>query len=430
MLRGTSLLLLLPFFLFVFVPTPAAALKCPDGTESHAAKEGEVPGVSAGTQTCGQAGILNGGCDTNPYPFLEQRRGGNVQITPSGGAGSLANGINPALACRLSKLIQAFETKGCSIRISSAYRSASSQAETCKSICGNPGGCGTGCSAPGNSCHQYGLAVDITSNCTAQLRQYLGTKNPAAQGAQQFKLHFPYSGDHIQCIENMVAACSVSTRGCDGSVQINPDLSTIPSASPSSQLSDAIRRAMGQQPPMPPQPPPPPQPTLPAQPTLPTQPTISSEINTSTVANPQITPISDIINNNSNTNTNTKSASSSTSTIDLINEFGSDSVSDSIDIGKAVDIDLNPDTSDAISLDGRKPATILSATGTLAIYQTLSVPQTFTSSDLANSPLSSSVVGENTFLRNVLQTMKNALLYALNYLKPFGGYTPTRDYAE
>src|SRR3989338_264651 len=371
MLRTASLLLALPL-LFVFIPTSASAFTCADGTESHAAKAGEVPGVSEGTQTCTQTTILNGGCETNPYPFLEQRRSGGGRITPSSGGSDLEKGINPALACRLSKLIQAFETKGCQIRISSAYRSAQQQQDMC-------GAGRSGCAPAGKSCHQYGLAVDITSNCMPQLRNYLGTQNPGASGAQQFKLHFPYYGDHIQCIENIQAACSTATKGCDGSVRINPDLSTVPSASPTSQLSDAIRRAMGQQPP----PPPPPMqqhPTLPPQPPLPEQPTLPAQSPSSTA---QLPPISGII--NVNTNTDTNSASSSTSTIDLINEFLGP-VSDSIDIGKAVDIDLNPDTSDATSLGAKRP-TSTNASGTLIINQTLSVPQTFTTNDLSKGPV-------------------------------------------
>jgi len=33
-------------------------------------------------------------------------------------------------------------------------------------------------------------------------------------------------------------------------------------------------------------------------------------------------------------------------------------------------------------------------------------------------------VGENTFILRMLDAMKNTLLLALNYLKPFGGYVP------
>lgn len=193
-----------------------------------------------------------------------------------------------------------------------------------------------------------------------------------------------------------------------------------PTGAPTSQLSDAIRRAMGQQPPPPP-PPPPLQPTLPPQPTLPAQPTLPSQSPTSSDPT-RITPISSFLNTNTNanTNTNTKSTSSPTSTIDLIKEF-LDPVSDSIDIGKAVDIALNPDTSDATSLDARRPTSTV-ASGTLVTYGNLSVPQTFTTGDLARSPVAGYIVGENTFMLRLLDTMKNTLLLALSYLKPFGGY--------
>lgn len=425
MLQKTCLLLVVPLF-FLVVPGSTSAADCSSIPGTHPAAENEVPGVAAGTCTPdGKAGtLLNGGCDTNPYPYLEQHRGGKVQITPSGTSGDLKDGIHPALACRLSKLIEAFATKGCQIKIISAYRSAQQQQDMC-------GAGRSGCAAAGRSCHQYGLAVDIASNCTAQLRSYLGTRNPSAPGAQQFKLHFPYSGDHLQCVENAQAACSTATQGCDGSVRINPDLSTIPSTSPTSQLSDAIRKAMGQQPQQPPQSPPPPPPP-PQQTTPTTQPTLPTQNTTSSVPS-QITPISEILNNNSNTNTNTNTKSTTTkatSSIDLIEEFLDESyVSDSIDIGTAVDINLNPDTNDVTSLDAERPASA-GATGTLAVYQGLSVPQTFTSNDLANSPGSGFAGSDNTFTFRILDAMKRALLLALGYLRPFGGYTPAQAYTE
>ena len=169
------------------------------------------------------------------------------------------------------------------------------------------------------------------------------------------------------------------------------------------------------------------QPTLSSQPTLPEQPTLPTQSPSSTA---QLTPISGIINTNTNTdtNTNTNSASSSTSTIDLINEFLGP-VSDSIDIGKAVDIELNPDTSDATSLGAKRP-TSTSASGTPAAYGNLSVPQTFTTNDLAKNPVAGYVVGENTFVLRMLDAMKNTLLLALSYLKPFGGYTQSQFYGE
>jgi len=201
-----------------------------------------------------------------------------------------------------------------------------------------------------------------------------------------------------------------------------------PPSTPSRTLSDQIRQALGQQPP----PPPPPmqqQPTLPPQPTLPEQPTLPIQ-SPSSSASTQITPLSDLINvnTNTNTNTNTNSASSSTSTIDLINEF-LDPISDSIDIGTIVDIDLNPDTSDATSLGAKRP-TSTNASGTLIINQTLSVPQTFTTNDLSKGPVAGYIVGENTFMLRMLDAMKNTLLLALSYLKPFGGYPQNQLYGE
>ena len=433
-IRVKVILFVLSSLFFGVTALPAYALQndpCPNQGRIATAADAGYP---LGSKICptGEK-ILNGGCDFNPYPILEGsfKTGSGVQITPSSTGGDLKDGINPALACRIVQFFRFAQTQGCTFKIKSAYRSAQTQANVCKSICGNPGGC-TGsakCGVPGNSCHQYGLATDITSTpqCMSWAQKILGVGNTGAVGAQQFKIFFPMPSDaiHLQCIENTVGACSVSTKACDGSIRINPDLSGIPGpqSSPSSQLSDAIRRAMGQQPPPPPQPPMQPQPTLPPQPALPVQPTLPTQSPSSSVSS-QITPISDIINTNTNTNTNTKS----TSTIDLIDEF-LNPVSDSIDIGTAVDIALNPDTSDATSLDAKRPASI-NASGTLAMYQTVSVPQTFTSNDLANSPVAGYVTGENTFMLRLLETMKNTLLLALSYLKPFGGYPQAQLYGE
>ena len=298
--------------------------------------------------------------------------------------------LNPDFAVALAKMLNAAPY----MLINSAFRTKEGQGSV------NP-----------DSNHTYGCAVDLKyaqSNCGSSQCQFVLQSGPPAYGLQ-IRMKYDPEWNHVEPMN--VQQCRA--KGPGGGV--TPGV-----GSPTSQLSDAIRRAMGQQPPPPP-PPMQPQPTLPPQPPLPEQPTLPAQSPSSTA---QLTPISGIINTNTNTdtNTNTNSASSSTSTIDLINEF-LDPISDSIDIGKIVDIDLNPDTSDATSLDAKRSASV-SASGTLAIYRTLNVPQTFTSNDLANNPVSGYIGGDNTFALRILDTMKKALLYALEYLKPFGGYVP------
>lgn len=167
---------------------------------------------------------LSGGCGSNPYDMLQSGGYiGNAQVRPvASGSGvsdaALRQGIDPALACRLFKFFEATRAKGCSVKIISAYRSAALQESMC-------GAGRSGCAAAGRSCHQYGLAVDVQTSCIGWMRA----------AAPQFQLVFPYYGQHIQCAEHPVAACSPATKPCNGGVQITPDLSRIP---PPSQVPD------------------------------------------------------------------------------------------------------------------------------------------------------------------------------------------------
>lgn len=128
------------------------------------------------------------------YAYVKSRAGGHVQIVPSttGASGTARGGIDPELACRVQRLLQARSD----ISIISGYRSSAYQ----RSLCGSGR---KGCAPPGTSCHQYGLAVDINKGDQA-LRQYI----------KQFGLHFPYSGNHIQCQEHVRGSCSPSTPPC------------------------------------------------------------------------------------------------------------------------------------------------------------------------------------------------------------------------
>src|SRR3989344_3723998 len=306
--------------------------------------------------------------------------------------------LNPDFAVALAKMLNAAPY----MLINSAFRTKEGQGSV------NP-----------DSNHTYGCAVDLgyaKSNCGSSQCQFVLQSGPPVYGLQ-IRMKYDPEWNHVEPVN--VQQCRV--KGPGGGV-------TPGAGSPTSQLSDAIRRARGEQPPPPPPPPPMQQPALPPQQTPTDQSPPPTQSPTST-AQKQPAPISDIININTNDNTNTnKSTSSPTSTIDLINEF-LDPVSDSIDIGKIVDIDLNPDTSDATSLDARRPtSTRVSATS--SNYSNLSVPQTFTTNDLSKGTVSGYIVGENTFILRMLDAMKNTLLLALNYLKPFGGYVQSQFYGE
>lgn len=239
------------FFIFFSLVTSVASSTLPE-ISAQQRETCEFFGVPSSMCRPADIVILQGGCEFNPYPILESRykANNNVRITPRGdGDGlNLAGGINPSLACRLVKFFEyAEKNQGCrNIKIISSYRSAQQQ----ENLCGDGG---TGCAPAGKSCHQYGLAIDVSSSCTEWMRSFLGKKNPNSVGAQQFQLHFPYSGDHIQCIENIGASCNPNTRGCDGKASIVPDLSVARRPSPTNVFSNAVRQWLSPQQPQQPQ---------------------------------------------------------------------------------------------------------------------------------------------------------------------------------
>ncbi len=215
--------LLTSFFLFNKVNADIGPNTTGCGSGKHMSTSDDVAkGLPA--NTCVDDSIssyLNGGCGSNPYDMLQSGGfigGGQVRPVSSGSSGSadpaLRQGIDPALACRLFKFFEATKAKGCTVKIISAYRSAQQQEDMC--------GTGrSGCAAAGRSCHQYGLAVDVQTSCIGWMRA----------AAPQFQLVFPYYGQHIQCAEHPVAACSTNTKPCNGGVKITPDLSRIPNPS-------------------------------------------------------------------------------------------------------------------------------------------------------------------------------------------------------
>ncbi len=285
--------------------------------------------------------------------------------------------------------------------ISDGYRAPGKQTALVASGASKAGPC--------QSYHNYGLAADFNQN--RNLLPWMHA-NAGRHGLKTITPVDDWDPGHFQDANGISGQCGACANDTgNGTV---PDTGA-PGSGPKS-LSDQIRQALGQQPP-----PPPPQQQPPQ-----SQPTTPSTQQQTPVSNLLSIPTStSAVSTNINVNQNTNA----TSTLDLIEEF-LNPVSDSITIGTAVDIDLNPDTRDAISLNGKKPTSTLNATGTLAIYQTLSVPQTFTSNDLANNPVSGYFSGENTFIWKILETMKNTLLLALSYLRPFGGFTQTQVSAE
>lgn len=178
----------------------------------------------------GSKSIFYGGCDTDPYEALKPYISGAQIVPKQGASGQLVDGIDPALACRLSKFLPDAQ-KVCSVKIISGYRSPEQQ----QAMCGSGR---TGCAAAGRSCHQYGLAIDLSSDCNGKLRDL----------SKKYELHFPYSGNHVQCAEHRFAN-RLSCRGpCKGGVAITrtwENAGNGSSETPSSSAADKVREALG-----------------------------------------------------------------------------------------------------------------------------------------------------------------------------------------
>lgn len=217
MIRRRALIWMLPLYFFALASVASGIAVDRDGCTSgqHMATPDDVAkGLPAGACVDDYVSkFLSGGCEYNPYAVLESRykKSGQISAVSFAGTGTLKQGIDPALACRLTKLFKAAEERGCSVKIISGYRSAQLQEDMC-------GAGRSGCAPAGASCHQYGLAVDVTSACIGWLRA----------AAPQFQLVFPYYGDHIQCAEHPRASCSPQTQPCNGGIKIMPDLTRIP----------------------------------------------------------------------------------------------------------------------------------------------------------------------------------------------------------
>jgi hypothetical protein len=132
-----------------------------------------------------------------------------------------------------------------------------------------------------------------------------------------------------------------------------------------------------------------------------------------------------------NSDTSSSGQGSGTSTFDLISEFANP-IMTATDIGTATPISLNADTSNienAAALQGTPPPSGGGyASGTIATVQPTNAQQTFTSNDLAGSPVTS--YAPQSTLMNILSTMKNIVLGMFVYLQPFGGVVPSQQYAE
>lgn len=425
------------FFSFTF-PVAAAADPCP-GSGHISTGTGEDSGIPAGSKICpGDGGQkqLFGGCDTNPYVYLEQRHKGdrsNSFITPRGGGLTSAQyGLNPGLACRLMKFMQFAETKGCPILISSAMRPV----QRC-----NP--TGGACAPQGSSCHQYGLAVDVSASpqCLNWILATLGRKNAASP----FGIHSAYAEHegyrHLQCVENLQASCSPQTKGCGGDFTITPDTSGIPGpGTPTSAIANAVRSYVGTQPQIQPQP------SLPTQSTPPTpinatQPlpsqnqfcfpeykcqgnaltylnsTCSTQIQQCTFGcrDGACLPSSNSTSTNENTNT-------ATSTLSLLNSFANPTTATTTTIGTSTPLSLiwaiSQGSQVSNATENAQQGHVIASTSLINLNP-LGAQQTFTSGDLNGGAPQTAALDQRSRFLAILDDMRKALVAALSYLRPF-----------
>lgn len=397
-------------------------------------------GITVSQET---ADKLKGGCDSDPYPYLEQRHKGdrsNSFVTPRPQSdGSLKNGLDPALACRLKKLMEAAEAKGCRLTVNSAMRP--------KQRC-NPGG--GACARQGNSCHQYGLAADLggTPQCLQWLTSVIGRKNPNSP----FKLHVAYveNGNyrHVQCSEHLGANRSSCRGPCDGGTTISPDVSNIPNLdqfSGSKSLADAFRQATGiGQPAIPPQPAMPPQPMAQQQqpgqyfqpnPQVTTQPStvaqpgspvgtpssLGSLIGSGSSGNTSV-PVGIAAGKESSDNPEEERYDRGPSIGDqlLVLAYGTSSVASSTEIGKSVPIVVSEKDAMKLKSSGKTASSTASSTPSYFTGGTTTKPtQTFISGDLTYGKDASNIESRNRILA-YLADLKTRLLRALEILRPFG----------
>ncbi len=381
-------------------------------SEAHSqeSKNVMVNGMNVSEKT---AELMKGGCEFNPYEKLQQLGvvSSGAEVAPKWVNGQPQAGIDPALACRLAKM---FQSTGACAKITSAYRSAAKQ----QSMCGSGR---TGCAAAGNSCHQYGLAVDISGSCLQRLRQI----------APQFQLiQNPIPGDpyHFQCAEHPGAGRSSCKGPCNGGVVINPDPNALANAtnySPSSPLTDMFRQALGlnQQPPPPPPPPPAQQqPLQQAQQATQYFPSSQPTTNTGTPSTGSPSPITALSTSSQQylgvTDTGTAYQPSVAEQL-LQMAYGTAKQNPPQNTGTSVPLYLSPDDVGSVQVQNESSTTPYVAQN--APVGTLQPSQTFTSQDLSYArPAQPAYTPPSSGVFAVLETLKTLLLRLLEILRPMG----------
>jgi hypothetical protein len=210
------------------VPSSALAVQREPTPEEKA--EMELLGYTA-TQSVSDEEIklLRGGCPKSPYPLLLKHYKPGPQSAKAGQAGITK--LNSDFACRLSKLIEQFPA----ICIHSAYRSPETQKilwERALVKYGSVAKARKWVAPPGPSKHNKGLAADLCD-----------VPNEARAQVRKFGLYFRMGNEpwHIEPFGDV--GPNSPNQGDGGTQSSNSNSSTL--TSPSSQLTSALRKALG-----------------------------------------------------------------------------------------------------------------------------------------------------------------------------------------
>jgi hypothetical protein len=195
--------------------------------QSNGCPTGQQPATASDIATMTAAGISNAvvGMCWSPSSAATGAAAAQakqyLQSAKCGGSTIDTNNINSGFALCAQKFVQSAKAQDQNFCITSAYRSSAQQLAACMNICG-ASSCPGLCAAPGNSFHQYGLAIDVNSKKIPlqtiwNLAQAQGILNPTSLHSSD-----PY---HIQAQSKTGGLCNSG-----GSAQPQTPLQSITSA--------------------------------------------------------------------------------------------------------------------------------------------------------------------------------------------------------
>jgi hypothetical protein len=373
--------------------------------------------------------------------------------------------LNADFACRLYKFLNAADAAGMNVTLNSGYRSIERQRQLYATYVQN-GKRGAPVAPPGRSKHNFGLAYDLHfdgrhpnfkagSQNTEICIRTLPSCKWAHENAGKFGLRYPMSVEpwHVEPGTpvrggEMLPSSPDYWISDDGLTYSGTPAPTVPT----SGFTNQIRQALGVAPQAAPVPV-----SQPAQTSVQPQqlcaPSFSCTGNamyyqssacTREVYQPcpygcagnacaasSTSPVSSTIGGAFGTST---SATSSTASgdeedpLDAISSYLGGFGADAIDIGTSTSISLALGTiSDFAGISSSATGSPLSASSSIiSSVQPTSSQQTFTSADLSTNPSSSYSPQAQSGFQQTLAEMRAVLEWALQYLKPFGGFQEPR----